>query len=114
MSIIRYNATSTKMKEKFALPPKADHYDPPYSADDIIRIYGRQTYLKLSKDPAHKFRMDTGIELIHKEPSKTELVRICSNWQAMSLKMKQQSDIESMHLFGVKNLEHYMLLIQEY
>lgn len=35
-------------------------------------------------DPVHKWRAESGIELIHKEPTKKEFDRIFKNWQLMS------------------------------
>ena len=96
------------------LPPAADQYERPYSSKEIIEKYGYSTYSRLEKDPVHRFRMRTGIELIHKEPSKKEFIRICSNWQAMSDSMKRRSNEESIRLFGIGNLEHYYKLITEY
>ena len=89
-------------------------YDPPYSAEQIKKNYGEDTYNKLKNDPAHKWRMETGIELIHKEPSLEELNRIYSNWLLMTDEMKKESDEKSMELFGVKNVEHYNQLKKEY
>lgn len=89
-------------------------YEPPYSKEEVIENYGMNKYEELSKDPAHKFRMDTGIELIHKEPTKKELNRIYQNWLLMDNKKKKISDEKSMELFGIKNIPHYMQLITEY
>lgn len=86
-------------------------YDPPLSREEVIKKYGIKTYIRLSKDPAHKFRMDTGIELIHQEPTKEELIRIWNNWQLMSDEMKRISDEKSIELFSMTNKEHYEYLI---
>ena len=71
-------------------------------------------YKKLANDPAHKFWMETGIELTHKEPSLEELNRIMSNWLAMSDDMKKKSDKKSMELFKVNNIENYLRLKETY
>ena len=89
-------------------------YDPPYSAKQVKEKYGEALYKKLAADPAHKFRMDTGIELIHKEPTLQELVRIGENWILMNREMKVISDKKSIELYGMTNEEHYKLLIQQY
>lgn len=89
-------------------------YDPPYSKDEVIENYGIDKYQELAKDPAHKFRMDTGIELIHKEPTKKELIRIYKNWIEMDNKQKKISDNKSIELFGMNNIAHFMVLIYEY
>ena len=88
-------------------------YDPPYNAKQIKDNYGDETYNRLVKDPAHKWRMDTGIELIHKEPSKEELERIWKNWNLMSDTDKRKSDEKSISLFGMNNSAHYKKLIKE-
>ena len=93
------------------LPDPAKEYDPPMNADEIKSKYGIELYNKLFNDPAHKFRMDSGIELIHKEPTKDELIRICSNWLAMDKDKQIISDNKSIELFGRKNIDHYMYLI---
>ena len=89
-----------------------ESYDPPYNAEQIRQNYGEDTYKRLIKDPAHKHRMDTGIELIHKEPTDTELERIWKNWQLMSDKDKKESDRKSVELFGMTNAEHYKKLTE--
>lgn len=89
-------------------------YDPPYNAEQIKKNYGIELYNKLKKDEIHNWRMNTGIELIHKEPSKKELERIWKNWQLMSDEMKKESDKKSIELFGVDNKTNYERLIKEY
>lgn len=92
----------------------SNKYDPPYSKQDILKKYGRDIYNRLMKDPAHKFRAETGIELIHREPSKQELERIWKNWNLMSKEQKEKSDKESIRLFGKDNVTHYRELISSY
>lgn len=89
-------------------------YDRPYSKTEVIENYGMEKYLELSEDPAHKFRMDTGIELIHREPTKQELIRIYKNWLKMDKHKKRLSDEKSVELFGMDNVSHFMILITEY
>lgn len=93
---------------------KLKKYDPPYSSDEVKEKYGEEMYKTLSKDPVHSYRMETGIELIHKEPTKEELERIWANWNLMSKKQKMESDKKSMELFGKTNKEHYKELILTY
>lgn len=87
-------------------------YDPPYSKEQVIEKYGKKLADRLAKDPAHRFRMNTGIELIHQEPSKEELLRIYENWQLMTDEMKEKSDAMSKKLFGMTNEEHFETLIK--
>lgn len=89
-------------------------YDRPYSADEIKDAYGDDIYNKLVQDPVHKYRMDSGIELIHKEPSKKELERIWNNWNKMSYLQKRESDKKSIELFGKTNKDHYYELLKSY
>lgn len=89
-------------------------YEPPYSGIEIKRKYGYMVFKNLQKDPVHKWRMDTGIELIHKEPSLKELLRIKKNWDQMSIAQKKISDKKSIELFGVDNTKHFYLLLKEY
>ena len=93
---------------------KSAKYDPPYSAKQVKEKYGYEIYKRLRKDPAHKWRMDTGIELIHKEPTLRELLRIQKNWDLMSEEQKMLSDRKSMELFGQTNKEHFNSLLPEY
>lgn len=88
-------------------------YNKPYSTGQIRRNYP-QLADKLLKDPIHKWRAETGTELIHKEPTKKELVRIWENWQEMKREQKVASDKKSLELFGLINEEHYQKLIKEY
>lgn len=89
-------------------------YEPPYSEEEVKEKYGIDVYNRLSKDPAHAYRMKTGIELIHKEPSKEELERIWKNWNNMSHNQKIKSDKKSIELFGKTNKENYEELINLY
>ncbi|MBO5712309.1 MAG: hypothetical protein J6R47_05660 [Acholeplasmatales bacterium] len=100
---------------KFKLVEDWDRkYDPPYNAEQIKANYGEELYNKLIQDPAHKWRMETGIELIHKEPTKKELDRIWNNWQLMTPKQKSLSDEKSLELFGLSNKENYDNLLSLY
>lgn len=108
-------ANTDKKGWKFLYLNKSrDYYDPPYSAKEVKANYGKELYDKLSKDPAHKWRMNTGYELIHKEPSKQELKRIMQNWEKMPIVLQDISDSKSIELFGVDNRTHYKQLLKEY
>ena len=82
-------------------------YDPPYSLEQIKSKYPENIYNMLANDPVHKWRAETGIELIHKEPTEEELDRIWKNWQLMPQDMKDISDKKSIEMFGCTNAEHY-------
>lgn len=86
-------------------------YEPPYTLDQIKQNYSKETYDSLSDDPVHRWRAVTGIELIHKEPTKDELERIWKNWQMMDDECKAASDKKSLELFGMNNEDHYNQLI---
>lgn len=103
-----------KSNESYIEESSRYKYSPPYTSEEIKRVYGNKVYKRLSKDPAHKYRMDTGIELIHKEPTKEELERIWKNWNLMSDYQKRESDKKSIELFGMTNQDHYNELINSY
>jgi hypothetical protein len=91
-----------------------EEFDPPYTAEQLKKEYGEETYNKLKDDPAHQWRMETGLELIHKEPEEKELKRIWANWLLMKPEQKDESDNKSLELFGKTNEENYSELIKEY
>lgn len=91
-----------------------EDFDPPYNEEQIKANYGDETYQRLIDDPAHAWRMKTGLELIHKEPSKKEFERIWANWQEMTDEQKSESDKKSIELFGKTNEENYNELIKLY
>lgn len=86
-------------------------YAPPYTYEEVVANYGKALADKLLKDPVHSWRMETGVELIHDEPSLDEQRRIWENWQRMSPDMKLASDKRSVELFGVTNQEHHMRIM---
>ena len=92
-----------------------EKYEPPYNAEQMRQAgYSEEVIKKLEADPVHKWRMDTGIELIHREPSKTELKRIWSNWNQMTADQKKKSDAKCKELFGCDNKFLYNFLIVQY
>ena len=107
-------STEIDINDLYLFENEIIQYDPPYNADEVIEKYGMDVYNRLAQDPAHKFRMDTGIELIHEEPSLEELNRIHDNWQLMSDQQKEISDKKSIELFGLNNEDHYNQLLFRY
>lgn len=89
-------------------------YKPPDTIEEINQNYSKEMAEKLLKDHIHLWQAETGIELIHKEPTKEELIRIWNNWNEMSDEMKKKSDKKSFELFGKTNEEHYNELINGY
>lgn len=89
-------------------------YEPPWTLEEIRKNYGDKMYAILSNDPVHRWRAETGIELIHKEPTKEEFERIVKNWNLMSNEMKRKSDEFSKEHFGSDNMSRVDLLRKEY
>ena len=89
-------------------------YKLPYSKKEILEKYPKDVANSLLNDPIHLWRAETGIELIHEEPTKNELIRIWDNWNEMSFEMKEKSDKKSLELFGKNNKEHYDIIIENY
>ena len=89
-------------------------YSRPYNRKEIETKYGKNKLDQLMKDEAHRFRADTGVELIHQEPTKDELERIMKNWKLMNGVDKKKSDDMSYKLYGMSNEEHYNQLIDIY
>lgn len=80
-------------------------YKRPYNIEEIKKYYPEKAEVLL-KDPIHLWRAETGIELIHKEPTMDEQKRIWENWNEMSDEMKKKSDKKSIKLFGRDNITH--------
>lgn len=103
-----------KCIEKISTSPVVlESYEPPYTLAQIKAQYPEEIYNKLSRCPVHSWRAETGIELIHKEPTEEELDRIWKNWQLMPQELKDRSDEKSLELFGCTNAEHYLKLKAE-
>jgi len=75
---------------------EVDKYEPPYQLDRLPK--------HLHDDPVHRWRSETGIELVHEEPSWEEYQRIQRNWQLMTEEQKAISDAKAIELFGVDNM----------
>jgi hypothetical protein len=71
-------------------------------------------YLILALDPIHTWRSKSGIELIHREPTRKELKRILQNWNKMTQFMQDLSDTKSYFFFKCDNRENYKKLIRSY
>ena len=89
-------------------------YEPPYTLAQIKQNYPDKIYQKLLNDPVHRWRAESGIELIHKEPTFDEFQRIYKNWQLMTPEQKKLSDSKSIEIFGVDNITHYKQLLKTY
>ena len=86
-------------------------YQPPYSPEQIRKIFPKSLTDTLLRDPVHGWRAKTGIELIHKEPTLREQKRIWKNWQLMSDEQKRISDLKSLELFGITNKKHQQQIL---
>lgn len=84
-------------------------YSPPMALAEVMKKYPH-----LLKDPVHKWRAESGIELIHQEPSLEELQRIRKNWDLMSSEQKAVSEAKAKEMFGVDNNTHYQNLLPLY
>ena len=104
-----------KKKASFRLSKRiaSDVYDPPYNIEEIKENYPDKAEMLLGHPP-HRWRAETGIELIHKEPDLSEQTRIWKNWQLMDEDMKKKSDEKSYELFGMSNKEHHEKIMEEY
>ena len=99
------------------LPEKkaSDVYEPPYSEEQMLAAgYRKELVKRLIKDAVHGWRARTGIELMHKEPSKEEFERVWKNWNLMSPEQKALSDRKSKELFGIDNAATYDKLKSTY
>ena len=86
-------------------------YQPPYNTEEIKKYYSEKASLLLN-DPVHIWRAETGIELIHREPTREEQVRIWQNWNEMTDEMKRVSDKISIELFGKDNVAHHAEIME--
>ena len=103
------------MINKLKLEREIDmNYQPPYPVAEVRRVYGAELLNYLFTDPCHRWRMETGIELIHKEPTRDEVLRIVENWKLMDEDQKRISDAKSKELFGEDNMSHARQLLRCY
>ena len=90
-------------------------YEPPYNEQQMRQNgYSQDIILALKRDPVHSWRMKTGLQLIHRQPTKTQLERIWNNWQRMTDDQKIVSDQKCIQLFGCTNQQLYNYLIPQY
>ncbi len=87
-------------------------YNPPLTLEEI-KEQNPEKFDVLWNDPVHYWRATSGIELIHKEPSREEQLRIWENWQQMNEEQKRMSDEKSLELFGVTNEVHHSKIMKE-
>ena len=93
----------------------SEQYEPPYNEEQMREHgYSEEIIERLKNDPVHGWRMETGIELIHREPTRTELKRIWKNWQQMTPDQKRISDRKCRELFGCDNKTLYEYLLPQY
>lgn len=88
-------------------------YQRPYTVDEIKKHYPDKAGFLLN-DPVHLWRAETGIELIHKEPTKEEQERIWANWNEMTDEMKKGSDQKSIDVFGKSNATHNIEIMKRW
>jgi len=88
-------------------------YQRPYTAEEIKKFYPEKADALL-RDPVHSWRAQTGIELIHREPTLDEQKRIWQNWNEMTDEMKQESDAKSRELFGKDNATHHEEIMRKW
>ncbi|OGY42203.1 MAG: hypothetical protein A2Y67_01640 [Candidatus Buchananbacteria bacterium RBG_13_39_9] len=89
----------------------------PYSLERFkkyIKKYYPDRADQLLKDPVHLWRAATGLELIHKEPTEKEQLRIWQNWNKLSDEIKKKSDAKSMKLFGKDNATHNKEIMRDW
>ena len=87
-------------------------YKRPWTIREIKRKVPSKAASLLS-DPVHLWRAETGIELIHNEPTTEEQKRIWKNWMSMSDKQKEKSDKKSKALFGMYNCSHHKMIMKQ-
>lgn len=96
-------------------PPADLMYDHPYTVKEMKENgYSDEVITKLTNDPIHAWRAETGIEMIHREPDYWEFLRIWRNWQVMDDELKIQSDKQSNEFFGFTNAEMFENLLPKY
>ena len=96
--------TNRSFTIEFIKAPEDAKYDPPY----------KNLPEHLKNDPVHSWRAQTGIELIHDEPSIGEQIRTYRNWFLMTPEQKEESNKKSQELFGCSNIVHFNQLFKKY
>jgi len=103
-----------KISRRSNLENLKESYEKPWSYEQIENELGKDKAEELMNDPVHKFRIETGIELIHKEPSLDEFNRIVKNWKLLTPSQKIKSDIKSIELFGIPNEQRIEEILNSY
>lgn len=88
-------------------------YKKPMTEQEIIDKFNKKILKELMSDPVHKFRIESGIELIHKEATYKNFINTCKNWLVMPDNLKKISDEKSYELFGVSNEENMRIINSE-
>ena len=88
-------------------------YQRPYTKEEILEKYPKEISDRLLGNEVHIWRAESGIELIHKEPTKEEQKRIWNNWQEMTEEQKRISDEKSLEFFGVTNEKNDLRILRE-
>ena len=105
----RHKTRQGAIKQEYAIQKSKEKravYSPPHPVDRLPE--------HLRDCPVHRWRAETGIELIHREPDVDELKRIMMNWYDMDDDRKAESDIKSNELFGKSNEDHYKDLLPQH
>jgi hypothetical protein len=84
-----------------------ENYEKPASIEFL-----KENTPHLLECPVHVWRAENGIELIHREPSVDEQIRIWKNWFQMPENMKSKSNEKSIDFFGVSNTDHHRFIMK--
>lgn len=79
---------------------------------DPSREYIRK-YPNWRSMPVHRWRKQTGLEIIYDEISNSKLKELWNNWNKMPNNMKEASDKKCIELYGINNKSHYEKLIEK-
>jgi len=88
-------------------------YEPPLSYARLVERYGQEKADQMKADPAQLYRMESGIELVYPEKTRTDQLKIWSNWLQMNNNQKDDSEKKSRELFGMTNKDHHYKLMKE-
>lgn len=92
-----------------------ERYSPPLSKEGMEKEgYSSRMIDALMNDAVHGWRAETGIELIHLEPTFKEQMRIWKNWCLMPEGLQKKSNEKAMELFGVPNGEMHLRCLDEW
>ena len=91
--------------------PEDLHYEAPYSLDELKT---HEPKLAACLDDIHAWRAKTGIELMHREPTLAEFIRIFRNWQCMTPAQKEESDKQEAIFQGNDNTNFFETVYYNY